>query len=242
MLKTCKKCQSEKTESDYYKRSDGTLQIVCKKCIIEGNAERKRLNRPKLVQENLESEEWKWVKEFEGYYQVSNKGRIKSVERWTINKNGFKSFRRERIRKIKITRYGYCELNLYKEGKSTSIRIHRVEIEAFMGYNFKEPISNHKNSVRSDNDLKNLESCTSQYNNEYKYKVGGYTFPKGEKNKLSKPIIVVYPDGSKEHITGILETSRRLGFPKTCIRRVLCNERESYKGHTFIYDEQQKAA
>lgn len=112
-------------------------------------------------------EEWRDIKNFEGIYQVSNLGRIKSMTRVITYSNGVKHLTKGKVIKPILDTYGYYRITLYKNGKAYQRLWHRVVAEAFVPNpnNFSE--INHKNEVRTDNRVENLEWCTKGYNNNY---------------------------------------------------------------------------
>ena len=109
-------------------------------------------------------EEWKDIKGYEGLYQVSNLGRVKSLCR---NEEGHtKSYcRKEKI--LKPAKTHYLFVCLCKNGVKKNYRIHRLVAETFLpnpnGY--KEV--NHKTEDKTDNSVENLEWCDRVYNNNY---------------------------------------------------------------------------
>jgi hypothetical protein len=109
---------------------------------------------------------WKDIKGYEGLYQVSNYGRVKSLERIVDHKKTGKVFHKERILK-QNTCYGYKTVILCKNSKTKSERVHRLVAQAFIPNPNNMPQINHKNQIRNDNYYKNLEWCDSKYNNNY---------------------------------------------------------------------------
>lgn len=109
-------------------------------------------------------EEWKDIKGYEGLYQISNFGRVKSLIGW----NGKKYISREKI--LKVSRQGinktYCryKVDLIKDGKRKNFKVHRLVAEAFIPNpnNYKEV--NHKDSNPLNNCVYNLEWCDHEYN------------------------------------------------------------------------------
>ena len=104
-------------------------------------------------------EEWRDIKDYEGKYQVSNLGRVKSLNYHRDN--------REQILNTNSDRYGYLKVILYKNGKGKSYTIHKLVAEAFIPNPNNYPIINHKDENKQNNRVDNLEWCTYQYNNTY---------------------------------------------------------------------------
>ena len=107
-----------------------------------------------------ESEIWKDVAEYEGFYKVSNKGNIHSVER--RNSRGYRLG--GRILKPKYDGKGYPQVNLHKNGKSKTTTVHRLVAEAFIPNPKGFLEVNHKDENKSNNESSNLEWCTHKYN------------------------------------------------------------------------------
>ena len=99
-------------------------------------------------------EEWKPVKNFEGLYEVSNLGRIKS-----LYKNG-----KEKILKPMKHRDGYLVVNLYKNGKRKGCKVHRLVAQAFILNIDNKPEVDHINTIRDDNRVENLKWVTKKEN------------------------------------------------------------------------------
>ena len=114
-----------------------------------------------------EGEIWKDIKGYEGQYQVSNKGNVRSVDR--INHIGSKYS--GRTLKPWYDRYGYLTVDLYKNGVRKKKRVHRLVVEAFIPNSNGFPEVNHIDEVKDNNELSNLEWCTSKYNSNYGTKI-----------------------------------------------------------------------
>ena len=104
-------------------------------------------------------EEWKPIEGYEGLYEVSNMGRVKSLN--------YRHTGKERILKGGDDGYGYLCVNLCKDGKANKGKIHRLVAQAFLENPQNLPEVNHKNEDKTDNRVENLEWCTKQYNIEY---------------------------------------------------------------------------
>ena len=115
---------------------------------------------------------WKDIKGFEGYYQVSNMGRIKSLERWVIRNKKGRLHVKARIIKGCIETRGYSAVTLTNNGKRTYARIHRLVADAFLNNPFNKPEVNHIDGNKQNNKVSNLEYCTRIENEQHAYKTG----------------------------------------------------------------------
>ena len=109
------------------------------------------------------TEIWKDIKGYEGLYQVSNLGRIKSLPRETNNQFSWC----ERILKLKKTKFGYLVACLKVNGKDSFKSVHRLVAEAFIPNPLNLPQVNHKDEDKSNNRVDNLEWCDAVYNMNY---------------------------------------------------------------------------
>lgn len=118
---------------------------------------------------------WKNIPGYEGFYEVSNIGRIKSLERYIITKRygkEVKSFKQEKILKNKIDSKGYLCVLLYKDGCIWK-RVHRLVCIAFIDNPKNKEQVNHIDGNRQNNKLENLEWCTKSENALHSYSVLG---------------------------------------------------------------------
>ena len=102
------------------------------------------------------TEIWENIEGYEGQYQISNYGRVKSF------KNG-----KEQIIKGNINQKGYCIVDLYKNKEKKHFQVHRLVAKAFIPNPNNYPIVNHKDENPSNNRVDNLEWCTPKYNSNY---------------------------------------------------------------------------
>ena len=117
-------------------------------------------------------EEWKDIKNYEGLYQVSNLGKIKSVNKLVKNKGNFKKKIKERILKPSKVYNGYLRLTLSKNGIHKNYRVHRLVAEAFIpNLNNYEDI-NHIDGNKQNNCIDNLEWCSRKQNIIHSWKNG----------------------------------------------------------------------
>ena len=115
-------------------------------------------------------EHWLPVLGYEGLYEVSDLGRVRSVDRMERGANwrcpqGFMKRRRGKLIKPLIKHNGYFQVNLYKDGKMRCRAVHRLVMEAFCGPS--NLTVNHINEIKTDNRLCNLEYMTQSENVRY---------------------------------------------------------------------------
>ena len=108
-------------------------------------------------------EEWRAIKGYENLYEVSNLGRVRSLERYVKSKTGTRIVK-ERILKPVNVGSGYLGVGLYKEGKVRIIYVHRLVAQAFIPNPNNLPEVNHKDENKTNNRVENLEWCTREYN------------------------------------------------------------------------------
>lgn len=121
----------------------------------------------------MENEIWKPVVGYEGLYEVSNIGRVKSLARICAHKHG-QCWRKERL--MKLMPYGkvvlrhsnkYLHAKLTKNGISKLIPVHRIVAMAFLPNPDNLPQVNHKDENPGNNKVENLEWCDAKYNCNY---------------------------------------------------------------------------
>lgn len=124
-------------------------------------------------------EVWRNVKDFPGY-QVSNQGRVRSVDRAGADGRWL----RGKVLKPGDNGWGYKQVHLSHDGKSHPLRVHRLVALEFLG----QPVGdqddvNHKNGIKDDNRVENLEWVTRAENVQHSYDVLGRNdgWPKGVK-------------------------------------------------------------
>jgi len=173
-----------------------------------------------MTNTNQQIEIWKDVAGYEGYYQVSNWGRVKSLERWVPHKRRGKDFVRERILKQWINRYCFVVLSL--NGKQTSKTVHRLVAEAFIPNPENKPEVNHKGKVpdKTDNRVWMLEWATKKENTDHALE--NNLKPKGQNHGIAKltekQVLEIRHIGKSETLAKLAE---KYGVQCACIDKIL---------------------
>jgi hypothetical protein len=133
----------------------------------------------------LEPEVWKDVVGYEGLYEVSNYGRVKSLRKKIVKSTGAEVWF-PTIILTPVMRYMYKAVNIYKNKKATMFSIHRLVAKAFIENPTNLKIVNHKDLDKFNNRLFNLEWCTPLENTRHAIRNNaGAAPPQGEKNGQS---------------------------------------------------------
>lgn len=114
----------------------------------------------------IKMEKWRDIPGYEGLYQASDLGKIKSLEKYVNNR--YKDvYREERILKPSISKGGYKRVVLTKDGTKKYIAVHRLIAMTFIPNPDNFPQINHKDEDKQNNCVSNLEWCTCKYNTRY---------------------------------------------------------------------------
>ena len=127
------------------------------------------------------NEQWKDVKGFEGAYQVSNFGRVKSLGGWRGSAK-----RKERILAIHLTKDGYARVRLQHNGKDVTARVHRLVAEAFIENPKNKETVNHIDGDKTNNNVLNLEWTDRSEQMVHAYKLKLKTSRVGSYNANAK--------------------------------------------------------
>ena len=113
------------------------------------------------------TEIWRPIKGYEGLYEVSNKGRVKSLERYSVKFGHQKELVDEKPISLHKSSAGYMVVHLSKDGERKSKSVHRLVAQAFIPNPQGLPFINHKDEDPTNNHVDNLEWCTQKYNVNY---------------------------------------------------------------------------
>lgn len=128
---------------------------------------------------------WKDIIGYEGYYQISNLSRIKSLPRISRNNKGAVLIKEKILRPSKNSQ-GYYGLKLKSNCVVKYFKVHRLIAIHFIPNNENKPFINHINGIKHDNRIENLEWCTRSENCQHAHDIGLQPTRKGDKNGNSK--------------------------------------------------------
>ena len=187
---------------------------------------------------------WRDIVDYEGLYQVSNLGNVKSVDRQIKTIEGFLKKIEGKFIKFTCNNYGYLYVDLYKYNKKHRFYIHRLVAETFLENPKNKPFVNHIDCNPLNNKVDNLEWCTQKENIQYANKLGRMksieNLKKVDRNKLiqkcSKPVIATnIQTGEEIYFSSINEACRQLNLHNSNIQKVLKGNRKQTGGYTFKY-------
>lgn len=160
---------------------------------------------------------WKDVKGYEGLYQVSDTGKVRS----------FVKNNEPHVLSDCVGSNGYPTIVLCKDRKKASHTVHRLVATAFLPNPYEYPCINHKDENKTNNNVSNLEWCSYTYNGLYGLR--GVILA----NK-KKPVAEYTSDGKLIKIhESRCSAAREIGGSAGCITRAIKGERKTYKGHIW---------
>ena len=183
-------------------------------------------------------EEWKDIKGYEGLYQVSNLGRVKSLG------NGKSNRSKCIIMKTAINHKGYAMIRLCKDGVGKGFSVHRLVAESFLANHEHKPQVNHLNGLTWDNRVTNLEWATCSENNLHAYRELNRKAPRsglgklGSKNPASRAVLQIKRGETIACFGSMLEADRATGINFRNISSCCKGIRKSAGGFQWKYKEQ----
>lgn len=158
---------------------------------------------------------WKPINGCAFLYEISNHGQVRSVERTTYHSDGKVTKHRSRILKQQTNKKGYNVVRISVNGRKYSFIVHRLVAEHFLDNPKCFPEINHKNEIKTDNQVNNLEWCDTAYNVEY---------------SQAKSCKLISPDGEVVDVFNFAKFARENGLSNGKISALLNGERKQHKG------------
>lgn len=180
-----------------------------------------------LSLENLENEIWLPIEGFEGLYEVSNLGRVKSLR---DNKT-----RKEKILRQGKRKDGYLIVTLWKEGKVKICYVHRLVAKAFIQNPNGYRCVNHKDECKTNNCVNNLEWCTQKYNNIYGSRLKKVSEKLTNRQDQSKRVYQYSKDGVLVGIWQSTNEAGRNGFNQGHVASCCNGDRKQHRGYIWSY-------
>ena len=163
-------------------------------------------------------EYWKDIAGFEGKYQISSLGRIKS---YLVDNSG-------RIMRPMVCTNGYLRIDLRKNGRYYKYLIHRLVAEAFLPNPNNFEYVNHKDETRDNNCVNNLEWCTKKYNLNYG------TIKERQRKAKEIPVLQFTKNGEfVRQWDSSMEVEKTLGWDRSAILRC-CNGKQA-TSHNYVW-------
>jgi hypothetical protein len=161
-------------------------------------------------------EVWKPIDGYDGLYEVSSSGSVRSLDRAIKRKDGVVVSIKGRTLAQRLTKDGYLQVQLSIKNKAWTPKIHRLVAETFIPNPDGLPEVNHKNEDKTDNSVINLEWCTHRYNSGYG--------TRGERiaRKNSKQLIALSPSKDRELVfSSMSEAAKYFGVSGETVRQSL---------------------
>lgn len=169
---------------------------------------------------NFPDEEWRNIEGYEGRYQVSNFGRIKSFTRG-----------KGKIFKVKSSPNGYYLTHLTKNSQTKTFRVHRLVAQEFIPNPENKPFVNHKDGKKWNNLAENLEWVTQKENNIHAHKIGLSKPPTAsQKAEFTEDDIRYIRENIKigDKVFGQLAMARKFGVSPASIRQIITGKTYKY--------------
>ncbi|EOU1476299.1 HNH endonuclease [Clostridium perfringens] len=170
---------------------------------------------------------WKDIEDFENTYQVSNLGRVKSLN--------YCNTKKEKVLKNIKDKDGYLVICLSNKSKKRNFKIHRLVSQAFLDNPNNYPQVNHKNENKEDNRVENLEWVTPKENLNYGTRLERVKKSLKNNPKRSKCVIGISVNTNEIIRYPSLREAGRNGFSSGCIAACCNKKRSVHKGYVWKY-------
>ena len=174
---------------------------------------------------------WKKHPDYAGI-EVSTFGNVRTLDR-LVSSEKYTRFTKGRVLKQSNDKDGYLQVRILIDGKWTTKKVHRLTAQTFIKNTDNLPQVNHKNCVRDDNRVSNLEWCTASYNSRYREKHGV-----SQMEALGKPVFAINLTTLEvSRFRSQSEASGSLGVFVSNINAVINGKYKQTHGYLFINDD-----
>lgn len=183
------------------------------------------------------TEEWRTIVNYEGLYEVSNFGRIKSsAKSWASGIHYASGIRNEKIVKQAVS-FGYLRIHLSKKCKIQAFQVHRLVAAAFIENTHNKPQVNHLLGNKKDNRATKLEWATRSEDELHSYRVLGKTPSTTwkvnfDKTRRERKVVCL---NNGESFKSIAEAANKIGLNRRYLNKVCSGQRKQIKGFIFKY-------
>jgi hypothetical protein len=186
---------------------------------------------------------WKPVVGYEGFYEVSNHGRVRSVTHTIIRSNGVPTIIKSKLIRFSKLPCGYLQVGLHRDGKTKSARIHRLVAMAFIPNPYNLEQINHKDENKTNNYVDNLEWCTPKYNTNYGTGMERMVITKLLSGEGGRPVLQYGLDGKFVNAYKSVGVAARALNLSPCSISECCNGTRGHKqagGYQWKFDGSDK--
>lgn len=181
---------------------------------------------------NNSKEVWKDIQDYEGYYQVSSMGRVRSKDRTITCRNGAIKFVSAKSVSLYEKENGYLVVHLYRDNKGKTKYIHRLVANAFIPNPNNLSTVNHKDGNKHNNTVANLEWASYSDNNQHAYD-NGLKHSNRNNPHMSKKVVAYSIDGKKLYsFPSMREAERQLGLANGAVSQGI---KHGWHYHNFIW-------
>lgn len=173
-------------------------------------------------------ERWVDIPKYEGLYQVSNLGRVKTLSRVVTEHNGKERHLKEKVLKGGIYPNGYKFICLRKNDENKNIMVHRLVAQTFIPNPYNKPCVNHIDGNKLNNRVENLEWCTPGENLKHAVNIGLVT----NQCKIMRKVKVITPNNQMLNFNSMKDCCSFFGFKKGWLQN-----RIRKHGLNFYYKE-----